>query len=611
MKTHLPIQDKLARVSHDPGVYLMKDAAGHVIYVGKARDLRKRLASYFKSAGQLDRKAGILVDKISDFDTIITRTEKEALILESNLIKRHRPRYNVVLKDDKRYPSLRIDLSDKYPNFSIVRKIGKDKALYFGPFASAHAVRETLRTINKTFKLRKCKARDFKTRTRPCLHCQMDGCLAPCCLDVDPDVYGEQVNEAIMFLKGRTPDLIRKVKKQMESCAREQQFERAARLRDKIFSLERTIEKQIAVTTDFKDRDVFAIARSEESSVVTVMSVRNGFLTGTRHYSFTETLSTAEEMMTAFIRQYYERHPFIPDELLVSIDAADAELTAEWLGNFKKRKVKILRPKRGEKAQLVAVAIHNAENELSSLIASRSAEMDLLLRLQKKLKMKRLPERIECFDNSNISGTQAVAAMVVFENARAKTSFYRKYRIKTVSEHDDYAYMEEVLNRRFGKGEAAKPYPDLLMVDGGKGQLNIALAVTGALNLTHEFDIIGIAKKDEKKGESRDKIFKPGRANPLNFGRDEDLLLFLQRIRDEAHRFAISFHRKRRKKISLQSELDTIPGIGKKRKAALLKHFKSVKNIRAADAADISALPGFNRVVADSILKALGSGNKA
>ncbi|MGD9322651.1 MAG: excinuclease ABC subunit UvrC [Desulfobacterales bacterium] len=610
MNSHLPIQDKLARVSHDPGVYLMKDAAGQVIYVGKARDLRKRLASYFKSAGQFDRKVGILVDKISDFDTIITRTEKEALILESNLIKRHRPRYNVVLKDDKRYPSLRIDLNEKYPNFSIVRKIGKDKALYFGPFASAHAVRETLRTINKTFKLRKCKARDFKTRTRPCLHCQMDGCLAPCCLDVDPGVYGEQVNEAIMFLKGRTPDLIRKVKKQMESCARDQQFERAARLRDKIFSLERTIEKQIAVTTDFKDRDVFAIARSEEISVITVMSVRNGFLTGTRHYSFTETLSTAEEMMSAFIRQYYERHPFIPDELLVSIDPADAELTAEWLGSFKKRKVKILRPKRGEKAQLVAVAIHNAENELSSLIASRSAEMDLLLRLQMKLKMKRLPERIECFDNSNISGTQAVAAMVVFEYGRAKKSSYRKYRIKTVSEHDDYAYMEEVLTRRFGKGEAAKPYPDLLMVDGGKGQLNIALAVTSELNLTHEFDIIGIAKKDEKKGESRDKIFKPGRANPLNFGRAEDLLLFMQRIRDEAHRFAISFHRKRRKKISLQSELDTIPGIGKKRKAALLQHFKSVKNIRAAAIDDISALPGFNRVVAESILKALGTGNR-
>jgi excinuclease ABC subunit C len=609
MKAQPTIQDKLARVSKEPGVYLMKDAAAKVIYIGKARNLKKRLASYFKNSGQLTVKAGILASKISDIETIITRTEKEALILESNLIKRYKPRYNVVLKDDKRYPSLRIDMKDKYPNFSIVRKIGKDNALYFGPFASAQAVRETLRTINKTFKLRKCKARDFKTRTRPCLHCQMDGCLAPCCLDVDPDVYGEQVNEAILFLKGRTPDLIRKIKKQMESCAREQKFERAARLRDKIFFLERTIEKQIAVTTDFKDRDVFAITRSAEFSVVTVLSVRGGFLTGTRHYSFTETLSTGEEMMAAFIRQYYEHHPSVPNELLVSIDLEDAELTAEWLGDLKKKKVKILQPKRGEKAQLVGVAIHNAENELKSLIASRSAEMDLLLRLQNNLKMERLPERIECFDNSNISGTQAVAAMVVFEKARAKTSFYRKYRIKTVSEHDDYAYMEEVLKRRFNKGEASKPYPDLLMVDGGKGQLNIALAVIRELNLAEKFDIIGIAKKDETKGETRDKIFKPGRANPLNFGKDEDLLLFLQRIRDEAHRFAITFHRQRRKKISLQSVLDTIPGVGKKRKAALLQRFKSVKNIRAADSDEIGALPGFNRSVAESILKALGNWN--
>ena len=609
MKALPNIQDKLKGVSKEPGVYLMMDATGKVIYIGKARNLRKRLASYFKPAGQLNVKAGILSAKISDIETIITRTEKEALILESNLIKRHKPRYNVVLKDDKRYPSLRIDLNDPYPNFSIVRKIGKDNALYFGPFASAQAVRETLRTINKTFKLRKCKARDFRNRTRPCLHCQMAGCLAPCCLDVDPDIYGEQVNEAIMFLKGRTPDLIRKIRKQMESSAREQEFERAARLRDKIFFLERTIEKQIAVTTDFKDRDVFAIARSEESSVITVLSVRGGFLTGTRHYSFAETISTSEEMMAAFIRQFYERHPSVPNELLVSIDLEDAELIAEWLSNFKKKKVNIFRPQRGEKAQLITLASHNAENELKNIISSRSAEMNLLLRLQAKLKIERLPERIECFDNSNISGTQAVAAMVVFEKARARTSFYRKYLIKTVTEHDDYAYMEEVLKRRFSKGEASKPYPDLLMVDGGKGQLNIALAVTSELNLTEKFDIIGIAKKDETKGETRDKIFKPGRANPINIGKDEDLLLFLQRVRDEAHRFAISFHRKRRGKVSMQSALDTVPGVGKKRKAALLRHYKSIKNIRAAAPEEIGALPGFNRSVAQSILKALGNSN--
>ena len=467
MNTTAAIQEKLTRVSHEPGVYLMKDTAGAVIYVGKARNLKKRLASYFKVSGQLDIKVNILVKKINDFETIITRTEKEALILESNLIKRHKPRYNVVLKDDKRYPSLRIDLNEDYPNFSIVRKIGQDDAMYFGPFASAHAVRQTLRIINKTFKLRKCKAKDFKTRTRPCLHCQMEGCLAPCCLDVDPAVYQEQVTEAIMFLRGRTPKLIRKVKKQMTACAQAQEFERAARLRDKIYSLERTIEKQIAVTTDFKDRDVFAMAGTTECSVITVLSVRGGFLTGTRHYDFSEVISTEPEMIAGFTRQYYERHAFIPDELLISVDLADADLTEEWLRSVKKKKVTILRPQRGEKAHLVKLAEHNAQNELKNLIASRSAEMDLLLRLQKKLKMSRMPRRIECFDNSNISGTEPVAGMVVFEKARANKALYRKYRIQTVNEHDDYAYMKEVLERRFGKGQAAKPYPDLLMVDGG------------------------------------------------------------------------------------------------------------------------------------------------
>ena len=258
MNSETDILQKLTRVTTEPGVYLMKDPSGRIIYVGKARNLKKRLSSYFKNSGRMDIKAGVLVDKIFDIETIITGTEKEALILESNLIKKHKPRYNVILKDDKRYPSLRIDLNEKYPNFSIVRKIGLDDAEYFGPFASAHAVRETLRTLNKTFKLRKCKAKEFKTRTRPCLHCQMEGCLAPCCLDVDPAVYQEQVTEAIMFLQGRTPDLIRKVRNQMAAAARDQEFERAARLRDKIFSLERTIEKQVAVTTDFKDRDVFA-----------------------------------------------------------------------------------------------------------------------------------------------------------------------------------------------------------------------------------------------------------------------------------------------------------------------------------------------------------------
>ncbi len=607
VETEADIYDKLARTSHDPGVYLMKDTDGKIIYIGKARNLKKRLASYFKNSGIHDAKVNILVHKIADFETIITRTEKEALILESNLIKRHRPRYNVVLKDDKRYPSLRIDIKDKYPNFSIVRKIGEDDALYFGPFASARAVRETLRVINKTFKLRKCKAKDFKTRTRPCLHCQMEGCLAPCCLDVDPDFYQEQVNEAIMFLRGRTPNLIRKVKKQMAAAAETHNFERAARLRDKIYSLERTIEKQIAVTTDFKDRDIFALAQEADWSVITVLSVRGGFLTGTRHYDFTDVFSAAPEVIATFIRQYYQRHTFIPDEVLVSIVPEDADLTEDWLRSLKGKKVRLHQPVRGEKLRLTKLAEHNARNELRNLMASKTAEMELLMRLQAKLGMVRPPVRIECFDNSNISGTEAVAAMVVFEHAQVRKDLYRKYGIRSVSGHDDYAYMQEVLERRFAKGEDARPYPDLLMVDGGKGQLNIALAVIRELELEGEFDVIGIAKKDESKGETQDKIFKPARANPVGFGREGDLLLFLQRIRDEAHRFAISYHRQRRQKKSLQPALDTIPGVGKKRKAALLTHFKSVKNIRAADIDQIMALPGFNRKVAETIKRSLNT----
>lgn len=611
MKKHHPytdtatnLTDKLARIAHEPGVYLLKDDHGTIIYIGKARDLRKRLAAYFKNSGHTDMKTGVLVKKIVDFDTIITGNEKEALILESNLIKRYRPRYNVVLKDDKRYPSLRLDLQEDYPSFTIVRKIGQDNANYFGPFASAHAVRETLKTINKTFKLRKCRAKDFKTRTRPCLHCQMEGCLAPCCMDVDPQVYREQVNEAIMFLNGRTKDLIAKIKQQMNRAAQDQEFEKAARLRDKMFSLQRTIEKQIAVTTDFQDRDVFAIVRSKGWALVMVFNVVGGFLKGTRHFSFEETISTDEEAMGTFIRQYYENPVRLPKEILVSVEMPDARLIEDWFKAVKGQKVKILNPKRGEKAKLLTMALRNAENELKGLIAARSAEMELLLRLQKKLKLSRLPERIECFDNSNIGAAQAVASMVVFEKGKPRKSAYRKFKIRAVDIQDDYAYMNEVLSRRLGKLKSqpeSGPRPDLLMVDGGRGQLSIAQAVMRELALENQFDMIAIAKKDEKKGQTLDKIFKPHRTNPIAFGKDADLLLFLQRIRDEAHRFAISFHRKRRGKAALQSELDGIPGVGKTRKAILLKHFKSIKKIRDASIEQLDALPGIPSKTAGAI----------
>jgi excinuclease ABC subunit C len=603
----ISIQDKLSRIPSNPGVYLMRDSDGVILYAGKAQNLKKRLASYFSKSSTTDAKTEVLINKIADFETIITASEKEALILESNLIKRYKPRYNVVLKDDKRYPSLRLDNEHPYPKLSIIRKIRKDGGLYFGPYSSAQAVRETLKIINKTFKLRKCSDREFNTRTRPCLNCQMQGCLAPCCRDVDKNIYDEMVKEVILFLKGRTPELIGEIKKKMIAAAEKKNFERAAVLRDKMFALEKTVEKQIAVSTDFMDRDVIAIARSPELSFVTSLFIRGGFLLGSRNFSFTETMSTDAELVGTFIRQYYEKAHFIPKELLVPVSLEDAVLIEDWLRNIKGEKVRILWPQKGEKVRLVKMAQQNAERGLKDRLASLAGEMDTLTGLQKRLRLNRLPLRIECFDNSNLAGTAPVASMVVFEKGKANKSAYRKYKIRNVSLPNDYAYMTEVLRRRYGKGEASKPFPDLLIVDGGKGQLNIAGSVINYLRLESEFEIIGIAKKDIQRGDDQDKIYRLGRANPINFGKEGNLLLFLQKIRDEAHRFAISFHRKRRTGEAMRSALDSVSGVGKKRKRMLLSHFKSIKRIRTATLEELSALPGISFQLAETIKEALDS----
>ncbi len=606
------IKDKLAKVSSKPGVYLMKDVYGKVIYVGKARILKKRLASYFSrienSRSRMDMKTEILIRNISNFDTIITDSEKEALILESNLIKRYKPRYNVILKDDKRYPSLRLDIKNPYPNLAVVRKIAKDGALYFGPYSSSGAVQKTLKIIHKTFKLRKCKQKDFNRRTRPCLNYQIESCLAPCCLDVDNKTYDDIVKEVILFLKGRTPDLIKKIKQEMISAANVHDYEKAAVLRDKMFALEQTLEKQVAVTNDFKDRDVLGIARSDENSIVTLLFIRSGFLIGKRNFKFSETMSTKSEMIGAFIRQYYDTTRFIPKEILVPAPLEDAFLTEEMLSKIKGQKVKVLSPKRGEKTRLVKMACQNAKNSLRELITEVSKDTQLLIRLQQRLKMDRLPFRIECFDNSSISGKDAVSCMVVFEKGKPNKSLYRKYRLKTAIAKDDYACMAEVLNRRYGKkNKTSEPYPDILMVDGGKGQLNIAVSVLTSLELEKKIQLISIAKRIEEKGEIQDKIYKPGQVNPVYLGREGDLILFLERIRDEAHRFAISFHRHRRSKTLMHSSLDSIQGVGKKRKLILFKHFKSIKKIRAATPEELSALPGISHKIAEKIKNSLNS----
>lgn len=592
------------------GVYLMRDAAGKVIYVGKALNLRKRLASYLKTSEQADPKTRLLIRRIVTIETIITGTENEALILEATLIKRHRPRYNVILKDGKRYPSLYLDTHNPWPHLIIVRQTPKRPGQYFGPFSSPGAVHQTLKLIHKTFKLRKCTSRTFRKRTRPCLQHQIGACYGPCCLPVDAAMYQAMVREVVLFLKGRTPELLKQLRQDMLQAAEKEAFEEAAQIRDRIFALERVLEKQVAVTTDFRDRDALALSHRENCAVVMLLAARGGYLSGKQSFEFVEILAPETEILEGFIRQYYEKAGFIPPEILISQPLENAALLEAWLSQKASHKVHLHAPQRGEKHRLITMARQNADNALAELTSGRRHQATLLERLQQRLKLSRRPQRIECFDNSSFGGRHPVAAMVVFEAGQPLKSDYRKFHLKSVTceerpQWDDYAAMQEVLERRFSGTNKTLPRPDLLILDGGKGQLQIALNVCQALNLTDEFDILALAKKDPRRGESQDKIYRPGRANPVTVGRDTDLLLFLARIRDEAHRFAIGFQRQSRKAPHLHSILDDLSGIGPRRKRQLLQHFGSINRLRQATIEELSALPEISPQLAASVLEAL------
>ncbi len=608
-KTHIKetLTEQLAHVAHLPGVYLMKDDQGAIIYVGKARDLKKRLQSYFQAHRPHDPKTTLLLTKVASYETILTHTEKEALILESNLIKRHRPRYNVVLKDDKRYPSLRLNVTETYPNLTIVRKPQNDGALYFGPYASSGAVRQSIKFINKTFKLCKCRCETLKKRTRPCLNYQMGLCMGPCFQEIDPKAYREIVKEVVAFLRGRAPILIRKIKRQMVAAAENQQFEQAALLRDKMFALERTLERQVTVSNDFSDRDVVGIVLEEDISVVTLLRVRGGYLMGSRHFVFEETVGSAEEQLGAFVKQYYAQAHLVPKEVLVSHLPDDQPLLEELLHEKRGGKSSIVAPQRGDKQKLVEMALQNAKQALNDHRRHSQDQTDLLQRLQKRLHLKRPPMRIECFDNSNLVGTEPVASMVVFENGTPQPSAYRKFSLEALGKPDDYAHMAEVLRRRFQNEALAEHAPDLLLVDGGKGQLNVAIDVLHKLGLSESLDVAGIAKKDPKAGEDQDRIYLPGRVNPVQFGREQDLLRLLQHIRDEAHRFAIAFQRQRRRKTTLHSRLEEIAGIGPKRRAQLLRHFGGLRQIEEATVEDLQMLPGISPQLARTIKEMLAT----
>jgi excinuclease ABC subunit C len=603
-----PILEKYRQAPNTPGVYLMKDARGRIIYVGKAKDLKKRLSSYFVKKKNYDPKTAALIEMIKDFEIIITSSGHEAFILESNLIKEHNPKYNVILKDGKNYPLLRIDMNETYPAIQRVRKINKDKALYFGPYSSSYSVNKTLKQIQKIFKLRKCRNTQFRNRSRPCLNFQIKACLGPCCNDVSPAEYKKQVQDAILFLKGKSGQVVKNLKASMMVFSSTMEYEKAAQMRDTIIAIENIMEKQVVVSPDMKDRDIIAFAAGKGRGVVVVMAVRSGYLIDTAHYPLDLGFKEPNEILSAFLAQYYKNSLFLPSFILLNQEIENSEFLEHLFSEKKGKKVAINIPVRGEKRRLVEMAHINALRELDKRLLKEEAERASILMLKELLGMEKLPLRIECFDNSNLSGQDPVSSMVVFKDGRPDKNDYRKYIIRDLDFQDDYAYMYQVLSRRFSKDPSEMAYPDLLVVDGGKGQLGMAVAVIKDLNIENRFLVAGLAKKNEAKGEKFDKIYIPGRSNPLNTTQAKKALYLLQQVRDEAHRFAITFQRNRREKRAGLSILDTIPGIGPKKKKVLLKHFKGIAKMKAASIEDIAALSGMNKLLAKAVSRALNKG---
>jgi excinuclease ABC subunit C len=592
---------------HGPGVYLFADQQGRVIYVGKAKDLKKRVLSYFRSTNNTPTKTARMMKMAEGLEFILTLTEKEAFILENDLIKKFKPRYNIILRDDKQYPCLRLDIREPYPRLGIVRKIKKDGALYFGPFSSANSVRSTTRVISRVFKLRKCKGQKLKHRDRPCINFQMDRCLAPCARDVSEKVYGEMVEQVRLFLEGRNTELVGTLKKKMAEAAEQLDFERAADIRDRISAIQKTVERQHVVSTRLADQDIIGIAHQENIRQLAVMFVRRGHLMGSRHFLFEDVNGASMEVMEAFLKQYYSGQVFIPGTILLSEPVGESDSISEWISEMAGKKVVIHCPQRGEKKKLVQIAVANAGNLLAGHQITRKEA--LLESARSVLSLQKVPRTIEGLDISNFQGENAVGVVVAFKDGEPDRGHYLNYRIKHVSGIDDYGMMAEVMERRI----AGPPLPDLFVVDGGKGHL---AAVKKVLDRQLEGsgaaffpEVISLAKPDEFLGEKYDKIYVPGRKNPVRLKPDDPVLFLMMRIRDEAHRRAVTYHRKLRQKGLTRSLLDGISGVGKQKKKSLLKHFNGIDAISKAKVEELCAVPGINRDLALKIMAGLSDGH--
>ena len=602
----LLISEQLKKLPSKPGVYLMKHADGTILYVGKAISLRNRVRSYFGSKQGLTPKTEQLVSLIHDIDFFITNSEQEALILELNLIKQYRPYYNIRLKDDKHFPYLKIDIKNKWPYVCIVRKWQKDGARYFGPFASSWSVRQTLKTIQNIFPTRLCTKPITGDALQPCLDYHIKKCLGPCIGAVSKKEYDDVIKQIILFLEGRQEDVIKELKHKMAEASASLNYELAARLRDQIQGVSNVIEAQHFAAKVKGEQDVIAFVTDRDQAYVQVFFVRNNRLIGRE--SFTLQGVREEEpsrIMTGFVNQYYDSATYIPSLILLQHPIDEPEFTANWLSEKRGSKVTIEVPRKGNKKELVATVAENAKHSLEQAkikqLTGPGQLTEALAELQKELKLAKLPGRIEGYDISNIQGQDAVGSMVVFENGKSKSAHYRRFKIKTIPGANDFAMLQEVITRRFKRVQADTAaddwavLPDLVLIDGGKGQVNGVYDVMRELGVTG-ISVIGLAKENEE-------IYLPHRSKPVLLPRTAKALQLLQRVRDEAHRFAIGYHQKVHKRSTFTSALDNVSGIGPRRKRALLRRFGSVRAIQQASVEELMAAEGITRKIAEGIKK--------
>jgi excinuclease ABC subunit C len=605
------LEEKLKSLPTSPGCYLYKDAAGEIIYVGKAVNLRNRVRSYFQKSAQHTAKTRKLVSRIADVDIVVVDSELEALVLECNLIKQHRPHYNVRLRDDKHYPYLVLTMNEPFPRLLITRKVKTDGSKYFGPFTNSRAVWDSLRLIYRLFPLVTCrKSWDNTPVQRPCLYHQMGRCPhAPCAGLGDKDEYRRMVEDVALFLDGKQDKLVKQLKAEMEAASDDLQFEKAARLRDQLQGIETLIERQKVVSTNQTDQDVVAIVNDHGKSAVQMFFIRNGKLIGQEHFLLDgmEGEEGIGEATAEFVKQYYQEAAYVPSEIVLPAHVEETVIIEQWLRQKKGTKVTLTVPERGEKKQLLDMASTNAKLALDQMQATASAEHDrtlgALLELQEALGLDSPPERIEAFDISTIQGSFSVGGMVVFQDGKPLKSDYRRFKIQkptNTGEPNDFAMMREVLTRRLKEAKSGNAkfstLPDLMLIDGGKGQLSVAVNVAAELGL--ELNMIGLAKKFEL-------VYMPGKSDPLVLPRNSQALFLLQRVRDEVHRYSVTYHRTLRGKNATLSVLDTIPGIGQVRRRALLRFFGSVDSLKHASIEQIANAPAMNRKLAATIYKML------